>query len=468
MAKNLLTSKNLPNVNETLEEAKSKAASVLEDTKGQIAEAKGKLADAKALADKAKAAAEGGIGGLVEGAVGAAAGAVDSLESGIGNLTDELPGGLGTVGKDLLTKATGLDVLKSSVGDLKRIKNVYDDFSSRISNVSSSASKRGTLSPNADSNPDNVIARNDKGQLKTYVFPSDYVSELCFRLDFVRFFRQSVFQDSVMTPLRTFILPLPKTIQNNQGVGYSQQELGTFGEVEARLRTGDNEGTPGAMQQVGEGIASTALRSLLNTDAGRVVSAGMGFIPNPNLSNIFTGVPFRTFRFDISLVARTQDESEDLLYILEMLKAQSLPKRSASFAALDYPNECFISFSEAGSKWANLDREYKTPLDRIFKFQRCVVTDVEIIVNPQGDQSFFNDYAPTEITLAMTFMEQQISTADMYDSRIGPADALGNKAKNAWQNIADANLKTDKQPPPDSGTGSTITNFYTGYSRTGF
>ncbi len=330
----------------------------------------------------------------------------------------KIPKGIQQAGQTLIDVIDPRDLLKGTVEDLKQIKEVYQDAANRVSNVKSPASDSSPKAPDENSNPDNVIAKQRRGGIESYVFPKDYSRELCFRMDFMKFQRQSAFEDTKMLPLETFVLPLPRTIGFQQGVSYSQQELGIFGEVEARTRSFDTQAGSLAAEiakEAGAGIAGGAIRAALQTDAGRVASLAAGFIPNPHLSNIFAGVALRQFRFSIQLTPRSEDEAKGLLLILDKLRANSLPRRSKNFTTLDYPNECLISFSEAGSSMV-LGGQGKTALDRIFKFQRCVITDVEVNVNGAGDQAFFKDYSPVEITLDIGFQEQQIMTADLFDN----------------------------------------------------
>lgn len=369
----------------------------------------------------------------------------------------KIPKGIQQTGQTLLDIIDPRDLLKGTVQDLKDIKAIYQDAANRVSNVQSPAVGDSPQAPDENSNPDNVIAKQKRGGIETHVFPKDYSRELCFRMDFMKFERQSVFEDTKMLPLQTFILPLPRTIGFNQGVGYSQQELGLFGEVEARTRTVQITGNAQeiateAAKEAGAGLAGAALRAFTQTDAGRVASQAFGFIPNPHLSNIFTGVALRQFRFQIQLTPRSEDEAGNLILILDKLRANSLPTRSKNFTTLDYPNECLISFSEAGSKMV-LGGTGKTPLDRIFKFQRCSLTDLEVSINQAGDQAFFRDYSPVEITVDLGFTENQIMTAELFDKSDAYA-ATEDKYRDTFSEITES-LLGGSTPPAGTDPGDT-------------
>jgi len=150
----------------------------------------------------------GGLLGAVEGGLDAVSGAI---QGGVSGLTANLPKGIQQVGQNLADQIDPKKILKGSVEDLKQIKSVYEDAVNRVSNVKSPAAAGGIVRPDSSSNPD--AAMNFKrGTIDTSVFPKDYSRELCFRLDFVEFERQSVFEDTKVKPKATFVLPLPRTI----------------------------------------------------------------------------------------------------------------------------------------------------------------------------------------------------------------------------------------------------------------
>jgi hypothetical protein len=408
------------------------AQTAVKNAAGDLTSGLPELPDVGALPELPEVPDAGGLLGAVESGLDSVSGAI---QSGVSGLTANLPKGIQQIGQNLADQIDPKKILKGSVEDLKQIKSVYEDAVNRVSNVKSPSAAGGILKPNDTSNPDNAMTKK-RGVIDTYVFPKDYSRELCFRLDFVQFNRKSVFESTKVQPKATFILPLPRAIGLSQGISYSQQELGTFGEVEARMRTGKGD-AGGIVEDVVSGVASAMYRTFIQTDAGRAASQELGFIPNPHLSNIFAGVTMRGFDFEIQLAPRSEEESVQISNLIDNIRANSLPRRSGNFTTLDYPNECLISFSEAGSTMmTGGPGKYKTPLDNMFKFKRCVITGVNVNINSAGDQSFFTNYSPVEMTLSLSFQEQQIHTADMYGSS-DKFGTTGNKYKELAGKIED-------------------------------
>lgn len=305
-------------------------------------------------------------------------------------------------------------------------------------------------------NPQSVIDAQEE-KIKTFKFPEDYSADLCFRLDFLKFNRQSVFETIKVTPQATFVLPLPKAIGTGMGVSYNETELGFVGAIENAIRTTDSQAFTGGIGEIAGNVigelgkigGDALYRGLLNTTAGKAASLAVGFIPNPHLSAIFSGVQRRTFNFQVTMAPRTEKESKQLHTMLDHLRQYILPAMSANRATLDYPHEVAISFSEAGSTLVTSGpNSYKTPLDKIFKFKRCVCSNIDVQVNGiSGQQAFFIDGSPVEVTVTFQFSEVQIQTANDWGSQpTGTAakefaDRVGTTVNDAMSGLKDSVFK---------------------------
>lgn len=369
------------------------------------------------------------------------------------NITSKLPKGLQNVADSVVGNALDPQgIIGSTVGELKTLESNFKDVTGLFKKKNKKTLADFT-SP-GDS-PQNIIDNAAKGELKTFVFPEDYSPELCFRLDFIEFNRQNVFKPIKAEPKATFVFPLPKSISVGQGVAYSETELGVTGDVEARIRTnveknfetyGDVAGT--VLKEIGGAGATALYRGALQTDIGKAGSLALGFVPNPHLSAIFNGVSRRKFSFAVQLAPKSQQESELLQNILDHYRSYMLPAMSENFITLDYPHEVAISFSEAGSSLVEGGNS-KTPLDRIFKFKRCICENVTINVNDQAGQSFFQDHAPTHVTVNFQFSEVQIQVANDYGHKPAAKNAddftgkIGSTAEDL-QNSLGSYFKSDE------------------------
>jgi len=282
---------------------------------------------------------------------------------------------------------------------------------------------------------DAVIGGATTGVLESEVFPKDFARELCFRMDFFEYDRSERFSKAKRHPKATIILPLPRNIGTQTAVGYSTESLGTGGVIENTVRNAGGVPTGGdsidqlkaiaasigsGAAQVGESLGLKAINSLSEGTVGAVA----GFIPNPHLATLFTGMDMRSFNFTIQCTSTSPEDSAALQKIIKMIKKYSLPAISEKRISLSYPHEVFISFSEAG--YANPPR---TPLDTIFKFKRCVLKGININIGSQGTPSFFNNLEPTELTIDLEFTETEIETANDYGG--AASEDLSTKAASA-------------------------------------
>jgi len=364
-------------------------------------------------------------------------------------LTKKLPAGVQEVGgkkTDLVKgKLKGADQ-----GLLAEAKAAYSDLKSAVTGKASV----GSVSPDDSRIPERKIGLNKSG-VETNAMPADYNPDLCFRMDFVEYSRSAGFADDGLpkkaeAPLRisptgTFILPIPISIGARQGVNYNGVELEGAGQVENLLRTSNNNAKSGLKSaftgagEIPELAATAGFRSLLNTTGGKAMGLALGFTPNPNLANLFTGVQLRDFSFDFKIVPRSQEESKRTLQMFQQLRKYMLPALTANKFNLTYPDEVVISFSEAGSRLINKGpASNQTPLDQIFNFKRCVLTNISVDVNSDGDQAFFTDYSPVEMKLSLSFKEQSIQTRTDYDNSpedVFLPDGMGGDVYDASYNV---------------------------------
>lgn len=433
MAETKVTKQTLKNAEKAAEDAKSAAG-----------EATSAVEQITAEVDKAKEGFK-----LPEDPLGQLSDKVSELTS---NVTKDLPDGIKKIGGAVFGSLDQENIVGSTYQELRTLTNNALDAAKVLTGKKSLGSLAGFVRPGE--NPQSILDGAAKGRLRTFVYPEDFSPDLCLRLDFLKFNRQNVFEPQKADPVSTFVFPLPKSIGVQQGTTYDAQELGAFGEVEARLRGGDFSGDLGeiattvAKEAAGFG-GSTIFRAMQGTDAGRIASLGVGFVPNPHLANIFKGVPLRTFTFEVSLAPRNQRESDTINHVMDHLRSYTLPAMSENRVTLDYPHEVALSFSAAGSSLV-AGGQGKTPLDNIFKFKRCVVTNVNITVNGQtGTQAFFSDTSPVEISLSISFSESQIQTANDYGHKpkaVGSeklADAFKSKFDEA-KAAADAQIQAER------------------------
>lgn len=305
---------------------------------------------------------------------------------------------------------------------LKEVNDAYTGF--RKEYVDGPLSEIESVVNVVGESVDAIVGGATTGVLESEVFPKDFARELCFRMDFFEYDRSARFEKAKKHPRATIILPLPRNIGTQTAIGYSSESLGTGGVIENAVRNAGSVPSGDSIDQlkaiaanigsgaasVGESLGLKAINALSEGTVGVVA----GFIPNPHLATLFTGMDMRSFNFTIQCTSSSPEDSAALHNIINMIKKYALPAVSEKRISLAYPHEVFISFSEAG--YANPPR---TPLDNIFRFKRCVLKGINVNVGSQGTPSFFNNLEPTELTIDLEFTETEIETANDYGAAGG-------------------------------------------------
>lgn len=149
--------------------------------------------------------------------------------------------------------------------------------------------------------------------------------------------------------------------------------------------------------------ASIATGISLNTPGiGTGLSAASGLAPNPKKEQLFKGVDFRTFTFEYTFSPRSQKELDNVNRIINTFKLHMHPefKDAASFI-FTYPSEFDI-------KYFHHDKE--NPY--LHRHTSCVLKDMNINYAPNGAFTSFENGAPTQVNVQMTFVELAILTKD--------------------------------------------------------
>ena len=161
------------------------------------------------------------------------------------------------------------------------------------------------------------------------------------------------------------------------------------------------------VKTLGEGSAgvvqSAALQNLPGTEA---VQAMAGVAPNPKKEQIFKNMDFRTFQYDYQFFPRSATESENIRNIINTFRYHMHPefKDDDGFLYL-YPGE-FEIYYYMGSK--------ENPF--VHKHTSAVLKEVNVNYTPQGQFTSFDNGAPTQINMTLSFQELSILTKGHLDS----------------------------------------------------
>ena len=234
-------------------------------------------------------------------------------------------------------------------------------------------------------------------------------------------------------PLRTFRLPLPRELNDNTSVQYSEDQLQLVGDIL-------NNGVAGIASTVGaEGLRQSGalLSEGAGTLGGRVVSAlgasgetaatieqsvqsslppelvgsalqqKFGVAPNPNPSIAFKGPVLRELPFSWILMASNREEAANIRALIKYLKRAHAPQSgSGSASILSYPHMVQMNFypwDNGGSgKWG-------WGPNSIIKTKRCFIGSLNVEYTSGVAPAFFHDgnNEPVIVTITMTLKETE-------------------------------------------------------------
>jgi|TARA_B100001094_G_scaffold197685_1_gene191801 hypothetical protein len=152
------------------------------------------------------------------------------------------------------------------------------------------------------------------------------------------------------------------------------------------------------------GVAQSA--ALQNVPGSEAIQAMAGVAPNPKKEQIFKNMDFRTFQYDYQFFPRSPEESNNIRNIVNTFKYHMHPEFKDSDGFLyTYPGE-FEIYYYMGSN----ENPY------VHKHTSAVLKEVNVNYTPQGQFTSFDNGAPTQINMTLSFQELSILTKGHLDA----------------------------------------------------
>ena len=217
---------------------------------------------------------------------------------------------------------------------------------------------------------------------------------------------------------------LPPNVQDATGVAYNNEaETGIIGMAAAtggmlakQLRTKDMagalKGIGGAavelLKVAGMNLGGRALGELGEfaadveaEDIKALANKAFGRATNPFMEVLFTGVDMRTFDYTFTFQPRNEDETNDVQKIIKMFRFHMMPElRGANQRFLTLPSTFDIHYMYQMTRTEARENSFYN------KIATCVLTSCDVDYTPGGVKSFASG-APTQITMALSFMETE-------------------------------------------------------------
>ena len=170
------------------------------------------------------------------------------------------------------------------------------------------------------------------------------------------------------------------------------------GITEGGTAKGTIEGLVSKLTEGGSAVVQSA--ALQNVPGSEAIQAMAGVAPNPKKEQIFKNMDFRTFQYDYQFFPRSPEESANIRNIINTFRYHMHPefKDDDGFLYI-YPGEFEIYYYMGDSE---------NPF--VHKHTSAVLKEVNVNYTPQGQFTSFDNGAPTQINMTLSFQELSILT----------------------------------------------------------
>lgn len=315
-------------------------------------------------------------------------------------LSDRIAGEISARFGDSLTSGLSDDYFKSFTPEMNRaspeeIVNNFAPNAARDAQTYTDAIQRASSRTLIDTVP-------------VQQFPS-HIGKYYMTLKFKKYQRPAPESVGTLDFVQAFVLPIPRSLREAFNIEVEQSAQGYTGavaDVATKYLRGKKDDPAGTIAEGAIAVAYSTLVQKADDATGGVLGQVTGAIPNPHIQALFKGVQLRTHRFDWVLAPRNRQESDNLMMMIKMLKAYSLPSYSSlGSAALAYPFLCQPQLHPWG--------------DDLIMFSPCLIQNVEVNYAPQGLPAFHDNDYPAFIELSIEMLETELHTSNRYGRKGG-------------------------------------------------
>ena len=216
---------------------------------------------------------------------------------------------------------------------------------------------------------------------------------------------------------------LPPNVQDNLSATYNGMATGMLGAAAqsgaAALKGMKNDDFEAAASAIVDGGAAIGTKLAVNAAAGvaealgggeggeELLNKAFGQANNPYLEVLFDQMALRQFTYNFTFAPRSKAETDDVQKIIHMFRFHMAPElQQGQGRFLTLPSEFDIHYMYQQEDGAAGENHYYN------KIATCVLENVAVDYTPGGVRSF-QDGAPTQITMGLTFKETELLTKDL-------------------------------------------------------
>jgi len=208
--------------------------------------------------------------------------------------------------------------------------------------------------------------------------------------------------------LGSVILPIPGGINDANSVGWGQDTMDPAQTAMANLAlTGINEGFDSMVSEAGnignqlknndkktKDAISTTIAGMASGTGAQLLTRTTGAIMNPNMELLFKNPSLRPFSFTWKLAARSRQEANVIISIINFFKKGMAVKNDGDGLFLMSPNTWKLQYKNRGR-----DHKY------LNKFKECAMTSLTTQYTPDGNYATFETGHMVSYSITMGLQE---------------------------------------------------------------
>jgi hypothetical protein len=216
-------------------------------------------------------------------------------------------------------------------------------------------------------------------------------------------------------------LYLPSGIGNTTSASYGDFQTGVAGylamsglDIVSELRNRDFQGAAEKIFGVGGTLITEAAKKLavagIETFTGsegiqQSIDKAFGQTLNPYIEVAFNSTGMRTFDYTFKFAPKSRAETDEVKAIIQLFRFHMLPEmKTSAHRYLTLPSTFDIHYMWQNGQTAAKENSFYN------KIATCVLTNVDVNFTPNGEVQSFDDGAPTQIDMNLSFKETEMMT----------------------------------------------------------
>lgn len=221
------------------------------------------------------------------------------------------------------------------------------------------------------------------------------------------------------------ILPIPSGISDTNSIDWGSNSMnaleaasaaGAYSAITGGIGAGVENlrksfETAGGEEQTKKALGAAFAGAAVGGSGAAILQRAEGTIVNPNMELLFNGPQLRPFTFTFKMSARSKEEGQEIIKILNFFKRGMSAIKTQSNLFLKAPNTFKIQYLHLGA--SGKDHPY------IGRIKECALQSVVVNYTPEGQYATYYDGVLVSYEMQMTFSELEPVFNSDYDGLDG-------------------------------------------------